>query len=85
MPAQHADGDPDIPLRLFQPDPGAHVTRPLLNLRQSAELSVRRGAGVGLAHASGDVARGLLVEMRAHFVGHIGVEFLATKQGMESE
>jgi hypothetical protein len=52
-----------------------------LKLRHTAELAPRRGVGFVDAHAGDEVALRLLLNVRAHFLGHLAVEPLSAEKG----
>ena len=65
------------------PEVLAQVTRAFLDLLHAAELPLRRMARLVGAHAMLFVFRRLQLEMRAHLLGHVGVEFFLPEQRAE--
>src|ERR1041385_1054753 len=68
---------------MLEPGPRPLVARALLDLLRAAEAAQRRMARLRRVHAALFVFRRLQLEVRAHFLGHLGVEFLLPEQCAE--
>jgi hypothetical protein len=65
---------------MIQPNPTSPLPRVFLNHGHIPELPLREIMRLIGIHAGGDVPLGLYFEMRAHFMRHLGVEFLPAEK-----
>src|SRR5947207_1574676 len=65
---------------MFNPQEAPLVARTLLDLLHAAELAQRGVASIVSAHATFLILRRLQFQVRAHFLGHIGIEFFSTEE-----
>lgn len=75
-----ANGEPEILERALEPAPAPGVAGALLQAAGVAEFFLRGEAGLGFGQTVGGQIRGALLEVKTHFLRHLGLRAIAAKQ-----
>ena len=76
---KHSHAEANILNKFVGPSPDPLFARDFFGLLDSAELSQRRVARLIRRHSRGDVSLGQKIEMRLHFLRHLGVTAIFAK------